>query len=297
MILLLSNQNSLLTPTIDCKYYNFFFRQYTLISVSNLVSQCYLIPPNNRVDRICFDNEIQDFINSIPQITKDETQFFKIISMGMNFDQGAFIQESEKRSFISDIFTDEAKKQNISSRELVIRELNASAFLNYFTLLESSIKKMYFDIFIDDSNKQLSGGMIIEISLNKILKQKKIKGKFEKQLALRSKFFLNFKVLVATWGIINKIRIRKIHYNCFFDEEDINFLKDKIENIAALYRKGRKKNCLNTLHLFCIKIEEIIEQIEKDRYILFNDSIENIVRNTSVYVMEALYLVWNSLDD
>lgn len=297
MILLLSNQNSLLTPTVDCKYYNFFFRQYTLISVSNLVSQCSLIPPNNHVDKVCFDNEVQNFIESIPQKTKDETQQFKLFSIGMNLDQGTLIQESENRSFLSDIFNDEAKKQEISSRELVVRELNASAFLNYFTLLESSIKKMYFDIFIEDINKHLSGGMIIEVSLNKILKHKKIKGKFEKQLALRSRFFLNFKVLIETWGIINKIRIRKIHYNCYFDDEDISFLKNKIETIATLYAKGGKKKCLISLISFCDKIEETIAQIETDRYILFNDAIENIIRNTSIYVMETLYLVWNSIDD
>jgi hypothetical protein len=297
MILLLSNQNSLLTPTVDCKYYTFFFRQYTLISVSNLVSQCYLIPPNNRVDKVCFDNEIQNFIESIPEETKDETQLFKMLSIGMNLDQGTLIQESEKRSFLSDIFYDEARKQEISSRELVVRELNASAFLNYFTLLESSIKRMYFDIFVEDVNKQLNGGIIIEASLNKILKHKKIKCKFEKQLALRSRFFLNFKVLVATWGIINKIRIRKIHYNCYFDDEDIFFLKNKLEDIAALYAEGGEKNCSFTFLSFCEKIEETIVQIETDRYILFNDAIENIIRNTSIYVMETLYLVWNSLDD
>lgn len=263
------------------------------MTVSHLVSQGSLITANNN-DKCFYDNQIDDFINSISDIAKDETDLFKMCSLAVQIDQGVLIQEKESRTFLVDLFKDEAKKQSISNRELVLRELNATAFLNYYTLLESSIKKMYFDVLVVDENTKINGGEIIEKILDKILSQRGIKHNFETQLALRSKFFLNFNILITTWKIINKIRIRKIHYNSFFNAKDVEYLKKQLNSIVSLYMEN--EYCSITLSYFYDKIDEIIAQIEKDGYIIFNDVIENIIRNTSIYIMETLYLVYNFVE-
>ena len=96
---------------------------------------------------------------------------------------GDIVQENEKRTFVSDLFIQDAKKYKISNREMIIKSLNTSTFLNYFFLLEDSLKC------ISDYD-YLKGSEVISKALKAILVREKILDKFNSELYKRSKFFI-----------------------------------------------------------------------------------------------------------
>ncbi|WP_155488835.1 hypothetical protein, partial [Vibrio harveyi] len=103
------------------------------------------------------DSHIDSFIDNIPNLADDVQSEYKMMCLGVMLDPGKVIQENEPRSFVNDSFYDLARRKGISSRELVIKTLNSYAFLNYFSLIEDSLRNAYLSGDTKISEGNLSG--------------------------------------------------------------------------------------------------------------------------------------------
>ena len=293
MLLLTSFFVDILLPEQDdnqsTKFYNNFLSQYTSITVTALVSQSVFLH-DTYVDtsKEDLDKDIDNIINSIPDGAEYKRKIYKTLCMGSHINPGKTLQEEEKRSFISDLFIQDSKKYNMSNREMIIKGLNTSAFLNYFFLLEDSLKNIYIEVnMISDDNFQLKGSEVISKALKHILEKKSIQNDFFLELKKRSKFFINYQSLNRTWKLLNFIRNRLIHDNGYYNEKAKNLFKIYYENILKIYTNESESL---TISLFIDKIDKYQQQIDENNYLIVDDVLENIIRNFSVFIMESLYI-------
>jgi len=293
MLLLTSFFADILLPEQDdnqsTKFYNNFLSQYTSITVTALVSQSVFLH-DTYVDtsKEDLDKDIDNIINSIPDGAEYKRKIYKTLCMGSHINPGKTLQEEEKRSFISDLFIQDSKKYNMSNREMIIKGLNTSAFLNYFFLLEDSLKNIYIEVnMISDDNFQLKGSEVISKALKHILEKKSIQNDFFLELKKRSKFFINYQSLNRTWKLLNFIRNRLIHDNGYYNEKAKNLFKIYYENILKIYTNESESL---TISLFIDKIDKYQQQIDENNYLIVDDVLENIIRNFSVFIMESLYI-------
>lgn len=290
MLLITSNTHSILKPIKEFKYYKQFVEQYTLVSVSQLVAQCNLLPETfEGMKEENLDSDIDQMIKEISSSAKNDMKRYKALSMGMMFDPGEIVQEREERILFSEFFQKKSIQHNISNRELVIRSLNASAFLNYFMLLESSIREMYLDL-LKPKDDFIKGSLLVKKYLKEILESQDIKDSFEKELSKRSKFFKDYTTLENLWDVISYIRNCQMHSNGYFDEKSISKLKEKNDIFLKSYEEKIYENESLTRLRILDFMGEIVEQIERDKYIIFNNSLENMIRNISIFIMESLYI-------
>lgn len=291
MILLNSFLCDVLKPKSNEKipYYDAFIAQYTSITVSTIVSQCSLMAETySGLTEEELDNDINGLIDSIPESAEKKRQAYKLLCMGAMIDPGKTVQESEDRTFISEYFVEESNKYGISNRELIIHSLNASAFMNYFILIEDTLKNLYLETTNSDENQEIGGSKVVSVCLEGILKEKNLKNSFTNELIKRSKFFINFASLKKIWSLLNYIRNRAIHNNGYYDDNALKIFDKKLEQISKLYQ-GRESHLL-TINMFLTPFENIRENISTHGYMLFNDTLENIIRNISIFIMESLYL-------
>ena len=293
MLLLTSYLVDILLPESDdnqnTKFYNSFLSQYTSITVTALVSQSiFLHDTYVETSKKDLDKDIDNMIHSIPDSAEYKRNIYKVLCIGAHMNPGKIIQDEEKRSFISDLFIQDAKKYNMSNREMIIKGLNTSAFLNYFFLLEDNLKNIYIKVnTINDDNFQLKGAQIISKALNGILEKTSIKNDFFLELEKRSKFFINYQSLNRTWKLLNFIRNRLIHYNGYYDEKAKNLFQKYYDDILKTYTD---ESMLTTISLFIDKIDKYQTQIDKNNYLIVDDVLENIIRNFSIFIMESLYI-------
>jgi hypothetical protein len=282
MLLLTSFFVDILLPEQDgnqsSKFYNNFLSQYTSITVTALVSQStFLHDTYVDTSKKDLDKDINNMINSIPDGAEHKRKIYKVLCMGAHIDPGKTLQEEEKRSFISDLFIQDSKKYNMSNREMIIKGLNTSAFLNYFFLLEDSLKNIYIEVnMISDDNFQLKGSEVISKALKHILEKKSIQNDFFLELEKRSKFFINYQSLNRTWKLLNFIRNRLIHDNGYYDEKAKILFKTYYENILKTYTNESESL---TITLFIDKIDKYQKQIGENNYLIVDDVLENIIRN------------------
>jgi len=292
MLLLTSALFDTLKPSPECsvKYYRTFISQHMAITTSTIVAQCNLMPEMFGEPKKAIDDHIDNFIGQIPERSESIREEYKFHCMAGHIDPGSLIQENEPRIFISDSFKSKAKEYKISSRELVIRTLNASAFLEYFFLFESTITKIYKDRYQQSSERglMLGGKDVISKCLMGKLKNDKTEVKFFTDLKIRSKFFTNSAQLESVWRLLNFIRNQQVHSGGVYDNRSKKMFGIYIDNICKSYTDHDEM--VLTINLFLNTLEPIKENIEKNGYIIFNDSLENLVRNFSLFVMESLYV-------
>jgi len=287
MILLQINQTDYLTPIKDIPYYTDFISKYCHITISCNVSQGILIPlRGNENDEL--DEDVTEFINTMPEDSRKRREFYRKFAKGSHIDVGDVIQENEKRTFASDYFIGEANKNNISPRELVLRTLNCNVFLQYYFLLEETLKNLLLESNKSYDPKKITGSQAITLCLNKRLNKFKNKDKFIRLISERSKFFKTWKTLSLTWDLLTLIRNRCVHYNNKYDTISVAKLNDSIDLILNELSKS-EGNEMTSL-FFMESMEKIVDQIEVNGYILFNFTLENMIRNTSIFVIESLYL-------
>lgn len=287
MILLEINQTDYLTPIKDIPYYTDFISKYSYITISCNVSQGVLIPVRgNEKDEL--DADVTEFINAMPEDSRKRRQFYRVYAKGSHIDVGDVIQENENRTFASEYFIGEANKNNMSPRELVLRTLNCNVFLQYYFLLEETLKNLFLESNKSYDPKKITGSQAITLCLSKRLNNFNNKNKFIRLISERSKFFKTWKTLSLTWDLLTLIRNRCVHYNNIYDTISIARLNDSIDLILKELSKS-EENDLTSL-FFMNSMEKIVDQIEGNGYILFNNTLENIIRNTSIFVIESLYL-------
>ncbi|AGS59796.1 hypothetical protein [Proteus mirabilis] len=287
MILLNINQTDYLTPIKDIPYYTDFISKYSYITTACNVLQGMIIPVH-KDDKDVLDENVTAFINTLPEDSIKRRKLYRVYAKGAHIDVGDIIQENEKRTFASTYFIEEANKNNISQRELVLRTLNNNVFLQYYFLLEETLKNIFLETNASYDPKKITGSQAITLCLNRRLNHFKNKDRFIKSISERSKFFITWKTLTLTWDLLTLIRNRCVHHNNLYDTTSINKLKKIIDKILKELKKSEGSD-LTALY-FSNSIESIISNIEENGYILFNNTLENMVRNTSIFIIESLYL-------
>lgn len=290
MLLLTSTFVDYLSPDeniSDILWYNKFVTQFSKMTVSCLVSQCNLTTEMFGEKKTVLDSIINNFIKTIPESSQRIRDSYKSLCMSAHICPGELKQDKEDRIFSSDAFIKEAEKNEISSRELVIRTMNANAFLNYFFLIEETIKSIYIDATPD------CRFFTAKHTINKLLKEKltneDLYNDFNKEIYKRSKFFITFKSLSDTWQLLTLIRNRYVHHGNIYDklaEDQFNQIVEKILDEL----KSDENELILTKFFFQQSIECFQKQINQSNSIIFDNVLENIIRNTSLFIMESLYI-------
>lgn len=287
MILLNINQTDYLVLDKRVEYFDKFISKYSFITVSSNLCQGSLIPENNE-QRIYLESDIYDFLKEMPNESNTRRRNYRHFALSAGLNVGNLVQDSEKRNFTSDYFIGEAEKNKISPRELGLRVLNSHAFLQYYFLLEESLRDLFIELHRDYDVKKIKNSQAITLCLKKRLEKSNNLTPFIQQLSDRSKFFLNWKVLTLMWELFTLIRNRCVHYNNNYDKKSLSRLHVIINNIRT--ELNEKEDLLLTSLYFSNSWGDVLEKVESDGYMLFNDTLENMIRNTSIFVMESLSL-------
>lgn len=276
-------------------FYTSFISKYSLITVTAVVSQSSLIPEDKSMIKD-LDAEYDQFIDELANDANIKRSSYKYNCRSAGIDPGKLIQDTEQRLF-SENFKENAKKHSLSSREFVLRGLNSFAYLNYFCLFEDSIKTLYMKS-TNSTHQQfnLKACLLVSEYLKEIINVNKIKKEFEKNLFERSKFFFDFVLLEKFWDILNCIRNQLIHCNGFCDKGSRRQLTNKINKFIKYYQSNleAKKGCLISIVSIGNYFEGSIKSLVKTNFLVIDNKLENLIRNTSIFVMESLYI---SLDN
>ncbi|KZM40421.1 hypothetical protein OA92_07310 [Marinomonas sp. SBI22] len=125
------------------------------------------------------------------------------------------------------------------------------------------------------------------VCLKGIISKADINQQFEKELYDRSKIFFDIKSLELMWSFLNIIRNQIAHTNGLYDDKAKQSLNRRIENLAKHYRGN--DDCLLSITMILDVFEDHNAQVKKTGYLVVDDSLENIIRNISIFVMESLY--------
>ncbi len=289
MTLLQSGLIDVLKPEKDIfPYYELFLSRYSLITVTAIVSQVSLLPETYKdTTKEEMDKEIDGMIEGLPKTSVDQRNKYRIWCIGALVDPGEIVQENEKRTFASELFYEDAKKYSLSNREMILRGLNTSTFLNYFFLIEDSLKNIYINL-VNPENKFIKGSETISTCLVQIISEINIRQKFEEELYARSKFFFNMKALEVMWSLLNLIRNQIAHANGFYDDKAKGSFNQRMKKLIEHY--GDNDDCLLSLSMIIEVFERHKEQIKETGYLIVDNSLENIIRNISIFIMESLYV-------
>jgi len=290
MLLLTSCHVDCLIPEGNEGFYHLFVYKYSLITVTTMVSQVFLMPDAfEGMTKEIMDRDVDNFIDDLEPASKERRDSYKAYCVGAGLNPGILIQDNENRTFINS-FKANAKNHSLSSREMVLKGLNSSAFLNYFCLLEDSIKMLYIQtINSKKKNTYLKASLIIKYLRDIVNKNSEA---FEAHLFERSNFFFSLSSLEYFWNILNFIRNKIIHSNGFYDKNSKRELHKYIKKFIADYQKGLDsgKGCLLSIIILNECFEKYSRPFLKTGFLIIDDTLENIIRNLSVFIMESLYL-------
>lgn len=87
---------------------------------------------------------------------------------------------------------------------------------------------------------------------------------------------------------MNFIRNRVIHYNGYYDEKAKETFNKYFNKILKVYRNVDYMKL--SIGLFIDVFEKYINQLEKFDYLIIDDTMENIIRNINIFIMESLYI-------
>lgn len=289
MILLQSGFVDVLKPEKGVfSYYELFLFQYSLITVTAIMSQGNFDSENfENINEEDFDKNIDELIKGISLGAVKKRQSYSFLCLSMGIDPGETVQENEERIFTTDFFTESAKKYSLSNREMILRGLNLSAFLNYFFLLEDSLKNIYIDL-IKPTNKFIKGSEVIDVCLRRIISMSDVYNCFEKELHKRSKVIPDIKSLSILWSILNLIRNQITHANGFYDKKAKKSFQKRSNDFLKHLREN--SDCVLSLSEISDSFLRYENQINSTGFLIIDDEIENMIRNISVFVMESLYI-------
>ncbi|WP_139433685.1 hypothetical protein [Aeromonas veronii] len=269
-------------------YYEMFLSRYSLITVTAIISQCSLYPDTYiGMTEADIDNEIDTAIEELPAESERKRKIYRTLNLAMHIDPGVLIQENEERTFASELFIRDAKKHSLSNRELILRGLNSSAFINYFFLIEDVLKTMYIDL-ANPKNKFIKGSETINVCLKNIISVMGISDSFEKELHERSKFFFDMKSLELLWDILNMIRNQIAHSNGYYDAKAKRSLHRRVEKLAKYFTDN--DGCILSISMIIDAFDKYEMQVNNTNYLIVDDILENIIRSTSIFIMESLYV-------
>lgn len=295
MLLVTSNLCDVLTPGQnshpDLAFYENFVAQYSEIAVSAIVAQVNLEPTLFDMPESEFNGQIDTLIEDIPTSAKKMRKAFAFLSMGAHIDQGELVQDKERRTFVSEYFTERSEKLGTTNREHVVNALNTSAYLSYFGLFEGILKSLHLQQYPGDKYK-VGNKDVINKCLKSFTERYGMVEEFNNELRARSKFFTNFNVLELTWDLLNFIRNTQAHQNSNYGENEKKKINEKYEGV--INGLVEQPNNELVIELFTYSLDPIMKQVKEHGFLQFNNTLENFVRNTTVFVMESLYVCLSS---
>lgn len=269
-------------------HYDSFLSRYTLITVTALVSQCSLIPETYEgMTKSRMDSDIDEMIARLPESSQNKRDMYPILCLGAGIDPGKSVQETEERTFVSELFTEDAQIYSLSNREMILKGLNLSSFLNYFFLIEDSLKNIYIDS-CEPRKDFIKGSETINVCLKGIISKMDVKDLFLGDLYSRSKFFFDFESLNHLWSLINLIRNQIAHSNGFYDKKAKITFNKKLKSLARHFHG--KDELILSINMILNVFQKHQTQIQETGYLIVDDSLENIIRNISIFIMESLYI-------
>ena len=205
-------------------FYKKFVFNYTIITTTSLVTQLSLEHTTyNGIEKEELEETVNSIIDILPSLGKEKRLFYRPLCYGAMINPGKVIQEEENRVFISNLFKEHSKIHNMSNKEMIIRGLNHSTFLNYFFLFEDTLKSIYFENSNNSRDTRMGGGVIISLILKNILESENIINEFNCELLKRSKIFVNLNSLEKFWTLMNFIRNRLVHpTSAYFSNKRLN---------------------------------------------------------------------------
>lgn len=270
------------------RYYELFLSRYSLITVTAIISQSLLLPEiYDNKNKKELDLEIDNMISSLSDAAIKRRKSLKYLLLGAGIQQGETIQDKEERFFAPELFSQDAKKYHLSNREFVIKGLNSSSFMSYFFLLEDTLKNIYIDL-IRPANEYLKGSEVISVCLVKILSNEEAKSLFENELKFRSKLFFDIHSLAIFWDLMNFIRNQIAHAGGAYNEKSLKSYRARVDKIADYFRE--KDDYLESMHMILEIFDRHEKQIKETGYLIIDNSLENIIRNLSLFIMESLYI-------
>ncbi len=272
----------------DPRYYKVFLSQYTLMSVPIIISQGALSPGQGEDPTAGLDEDVDLAIAEIPKHSSMRRKLFEVFTFRELQNVPPMPQTKEDRTFVSDLFYDKAKQYNLTNREMIIGALNAYAFTNYFALLEDTLQKIHYDIFGNQiRDDKITGQALIPVCLKEILDHKKINAEFTENLAQRSEFYVSFGILRKVWELINYMRNNLVHFGGRVSKKALETMQEKINSVTQeLIEHKANYQALEFSSCFL----EIENNIKKTGLLQFNNSLENIMRNTCISITESLLI-------
>lgn len=273
----------------DPNYYKAFLTQYTLITVPALFSQAILTPGDYEGgSRESIDADVNEFIQHLPENSQLRRNHYRHYARAAMIDPGYMIQDKEERTFISGFFEKRAEEINRSNRELILSSLNASAYLSYFGLLEDTLSRLHWIVSgRPTGGDKVSAAETMSTNLKGILEGKNITELFVGHLAERSNFFANFDTLSNTWSLLNLIRNRLVHHGGYYSPA---YGKRFDENVENIFRTFNDDEYVLERVFFHDRFGPMVEEVQNTKRLTFCDTLENCIRNLSVFVMESLVL-------
>lgn len=272
----------------DPKYYQIFLSQYTLMTIPIIISQGSLTPGNGPDAKAELEEGVDMAITEILDQSSTRRKTFEVFTLRALSQLPPMIQSLEDRTFFNHLFYEKTQQYQLSNREMILGTLNSFAFTSYFALLEDTLQKIHFETFgKQTSDEQITGRLLISSCLKKILKQKKCTDTFLTQLALRSEFYANFDVLCKTWNLLNFLRNKLAHFGGRITPKALETMQGMIYDIfEALAKEGATDHA----HAFAYSLHELEENIKKTGLLQFNNTLENIMRNTCSSIVESILI-------
>jgi len=270
----------------DPSYYARYVRQYALLTLPTVLTQAMLTAVRSEEEKI-LDDEVSHFVASFDENARAKRNAFDLYRDAAGMNSERIVQDEEGRSSISQFFVDQSEVMKISNRELVMSSLRASAFLNYYFLLEDTLKSLYYDTCTpDDSAKGKSGSVVISVFLKDILSSKRAVRFFDGELLKRSQFFTRFGLLTKMWSLMTIIRNVLVHDGGQCDDEEIARISLCVDELVSMLDKDQLVTSVLIGNVFA----SMLTETRKTGRLMFGDDLENCIRNLGLFVMESLIL-------
>lgn len=272
----------------DPKYYQIFLSQYTLMTIPIIISQGSLTPGNGPDAKAELEEDVDMAITEIFDQSSTRRKTFEVFTLRALSQLPPMIQSGEDRTFLNHLFYEKTQQYQLTNREMILGTLNSFAFTSYFALLEDTLQKIHYETFRKQTpDDQITGRLLISSCLKKILEHKKCMDTFLTQLALRSEFYANFDVLCKTWNLLNFLRNKLAHFGGRITPKALETMQGMIYDI---FEALTKEDATDHAHAFAYSLHELEENIKKTGLLQFNNTLENIMRNTCISIVESILI-------
>jgi len=283
--LLTSFLPNLLKPHDDTDIiYDNFCTNMSLVSISTIIHH-HLLSPHD-LDDNSIESDLNNYIKEISENSKNMYENHRMYTFGMMMETDN-IQRSEERVLSYEYFNKYKEKYRLSTQKALLVQENISTFLKYFFILEDGLKAIYIEQVDSSPSQHIKASELFSKYLPKILKSTGYNEIFWEQLSLRSNIVMTSALLQSIWSYLNLIRNILSHKNGEYNDDD----KKKISKYYnAIIVNLDAKDLLQNI-LIMNAFEKYEQQAQNSSYVVVDNVLENIIRNTAIFIMETFHVL------